>query len=106
MSKEVDIIRMSNVQAKEVDWLWYPYIPFGKITILEGDPGEGKTMVILAITALLSKGLSLPTTEAKEPITVIYQTADDGLEDTIKPRLEKMEANMKGLSLSMISTIL
>lgn len=93
MPKEVDIIRMSSIQSQEVDWLWYPYIPFGKITMLQGDPGEGKTMLVLAITALLSKGLALPSAEEKEPLTVIYQTAEDGLADTIKPRIEKAEAN-------------
>lgn len=95
MSNEVKIIRLSEIQAKEVEWLWHPYIPTGKITMLEGDPGEGKTMLILTLTALLSKGLPLPTEKEKEkePATVIYQTAEDGLSDTIKPRLEKAGAD-------------
>ncbi len=93
MSKELQIIRLSEVKTQEVKWLWYPYIPIGKITILQGDPGEGKTMLVLTITALLSKGLPLPAEKEKEPITVIYQTAEDGLADTIKPRLEKAEAD-------------
>jgi len=40
---EVKIISMDNVQREEIKWLWYPYVPFGKITIVQGDPGEGKT---------------------------------------------------------------
>ena len=69
-------------------FLWYPYIPFGKLTIIHGDGGEGKTTLILQLTALLSRGEKLPcdSTE-REPIKVIYQTAEDGLGDTIKPRL-------------------
>lgn len=40
--KAVPMIRMSEVQQTEVEWLWYPYIPFGKLTIIQGNPGEGK----------------------------------------------------------------
>ena len=91
---ELKIISMDEVQSKEVNWLWYPYIPYGKITIIQGDPGEGKTTLALRLAALLSKGEPLPydTTE-REPVKIIYQTAEDGLEDTIKPRLEAAEAD-------------
>ena len=44
---ELKIISMDEVQSKEVNWLWYPYIPYGKITIIQGDPGEGKTTLSL-----------------------------------------------------------
>lgn len=92
---ELKLIHMEDVISKEVSWLWYPYIPFGKITVIEGDPGEGKTTLILKIAALLSKGLPLPCTDdiPYEPMAVIYQTAEDGLEDTIKPRLEQAGAD-------------
>jgi RecA-family ATPase len=94
MSKEVKIIQMSDVQSEDVRWLWYPYIPYGKITIIQGDPGDGKTTFVLALSALLTKGQSVPNTnECSVPITVIYQTAEDGLADTIKPRLEKAGAD-------------
>jgi hypothetical protein len=93
MSNNLEIIRLSNVQSKEVQWLWYPFIPVGKISMIQGDPGEGKTMLVLTLTALLSKGVALPTAEEQEPMTIIYQTAEDGLEDTIKPRLEKAGAD-------------
>ena len=43
MPDSVPMIRMSDVQQTAVHWLWYPYIPFGKLTILQGNPGEGKT---------------------------------------------------------------
>lgn len=78
----------STITAKKVDWLWYPYIPFGKITIIQGDPGEGKTTLILNIAALLSNGLPMPGTDIKSDFSaIIYQSAEDGTEDTIKPRL-------------------
>ena len=85
---ELKIISMDEVPVEEVEWLWYPYITFGKLTIIHGDGGEGKTTLILQLAALLSRGEKLPcdSTE-REPIKVIYQTAEDGLGDTIKPRL-------------------
>ena len=89
--KEVEMIRMSDVELQEVNWLWKPYIPFGKITIVQGDPGEGKTTFALQLAAVCTSGGALPGIENTEPFNVIYQTAEDGLGDTIKPRL--IEAN-------------
>lgn len=88
--KNYRLINMNDVEARKVDWLWYPYIPYGKVSIVQGDPGEGKTTFILRLAALLTKGEPLPGEEGqnlREPINVIYQNAEDGLEDTIKPRL-------------------
>lgn len=92
---ELKLIHMEDVVSKEVEWLWYPYIPYGKIRIIEGDPGEGKTTLVLKLAAALSRGLPLPCDDDKEyePIHIIYQTAEDGIEDTIKPRLEKAGAD-------------
>lgn len=85
---ELKIIGMDEVAIEEIEWLWYPYIPFGKLTIIHGDPGEGKTTLILQLAALLSRGDKLPCDDTeREPISIIYQTAEDGLGDTIKPRL-------------------
>ena len=99
---ELKLIHMEDVVSKEVEWLWYPYIPYGKITIIEGDPGEGKTTLVLKLAAALSRGLPLPCDDDKEyePIHIIYQTAEDGIEDTIKPRLVK-----EGADCSMIRVI-
>ena len=63
---ELKIISMDEVQSKEVNWLWYPYIPYGKITIIQGDPGEGKTTLALRLAALLSKGEALPYSAVSE----------------------------------------
>lgn len=85
---ELKMIRMSEVQSQEVKWLWYPFIPYGKLTIIQGDPGDGKTTLVLNIAAKLSKGEYLDNDmNVQEPVNVIYQTAEDGLGDTIKPRL-------------------
>ena len=52
----LEIIKASEIEPKEVKWLWYPYIPFGKVTLLQGDPGDGKSKLMLSIAALLSNG--------------------------------------------------
>ena len=90
---ETIIRKMSEVELQEVRWLWKPYIPFGKLTIIQGDPGEGKTTFALRLAAACSSGMALPGMETTEPFNVIYQTAEDGLGDTIKPRLIEAGAN-------------
>ena len=76
---ELKMIRMSEVESQEVKWLWYPFIPYGKLTIIQGDPGDGKTTLVLNIAAKLSKGESLDSDmNVQEPVNVIYQTAEDG----------------------------
>jgi len=92
--EEVKIISMDSIQRQEIEWLWYPYIPYGKLTIIQGDPGEGKTTFVLNLAARLSRGIGFNKgDDMRQPINIIYQTAEDGLADTIKPRLEEAEAD-------------
>jgi len=68
----------SSVKAKNIEWLWYPYIPYGKITIIQGDPGDGKTTLVLNIAAFLSNGQAIPNTDIKlERNKIIYQSAEN-----------------------------
>ena len=91
---KLKLLTMSNIPAEEVRWLWYPYLPKGKITIVQGDPGEGKTTFVLALAALLTQGLPMPGgADSQPPMSVIYQTAEDGLADTVKPRLTALGAD-------------
>lgn len=84
----------SSVKPRKVEWLWYPYIPYGKITILQGDPGEGKSTFIINVAALLSNGQQMPDgVGGGKSQTVIYQCAEDDIADTIKPRLVAAGAN-------------
>ena len=92
-SRDYDITYFTDVESKEVDWLWYPYIPYGKLTILQGDPGDGKTTFILSLISILSNGEKLPFSETTVSGISIYQNAEDDISDTIKPRLEKQNAN-------------
>ena len=84
---ELELGTMDQVELQQVQWLWEPYIPFGKITIIQGDPGEGKTTLALRLAAACTTGEPLPGMKPFEPFNVIYQSAEDGLGDTIKPRL-------------------
>lgn len=56
---ELKIINMADIQSQEIEWLWYPFIPYGKLTIIQGDPGDGKTTLVLNLAAKLSKGIGL-----------------------------------------------
>lgn len=96
---ELKLIKMSEVQAQEIEWLWYPFIPYGKLTIIQGDPGDGKTTLVLNIAAKLSKGIGIDEAmQVTSPMNIIYQTAEDGLADTVKPRLETAGAQCERIA--------
>lgn len=90
----------SEVQSTDVRWLWYPFIAIGKITLLQGDPGDGKSTMMMNLIAELSTGGKTPDgCKIGAPQKVIYQCSEDGVSDTIKPRLERCGADC-GRSLS------
>ena len=84
------VTRAIDVEEKEVNWFWKPWIPEGKVTLVEGDPGTCKTYIVLTLAARLSRGLPFPgETEAREPGATVYLTAEDGIDDTIVPRFTR-----------------
>lgn len=102
LSKEVKIMAensgvlklYSDVKSVPVEWLWYPYIPSGKITLLQGDPGDGKSTMIMNLIACLTNADFTPDGQKiSTPKRVIYQCSEDGVADTIKPRLEASGAD-------------
>ena len=99
VSVPLEVVKASEIEPKEVKWLWYPYIPVGKVTLLQGDPGDGKSKLMLSIAALLSKGEPLPFTETEEnePMTIIYQTTEDDADDTVVPRFNSAGGNGENL---------
>lgn len=86
-------VRLVDVEPEEIRWLWPGRIPFGKLIIVEGDPGLGKSTVTLDLAARLSTGRSTPDGHPTEQTTSIIMTAEDGLSDTIRPRLEAAGAD-------------
>ena len=94
-AQPVPMLRMADVELTAVDWLWFPYIPFGKLTIIQGNPGEGKTYFAMRLAAACTNRKPLPNMPTLEPFNVIYQTAEDGLGDTVKPRLLEADADLE-----------
>jgi len=91
------LVCMANVQPETVSWLWYPFIPMGKLTLLEGDPGIGKSWITLAIATAISLGSGLPNAEPIKPQMVLLASAEDGLGDTLRPRLDAMAADVRNV---------
>lgn len=94
----LDIVRLSDVAPEAVKWLWEPYVPLGKLTLVDGNPGVGKSWLTLALAAAVSTGAPLPGPEGmgprRPPANVLLLTAEDGLGDTVRPRLEGMGADL------------
>ena len=88
--------RYSTIKKKEIDWLWHPYVPFGKITLIQGDPGAGKSTLALTLASIASRAGTMPDgSRLDAPANVICQCLEDGMADTILPRLEKAGARVK-----------
>lgn len=100
--------KASDVEAKTVEWLLYPYIPLGMLAGCEGMPGLGKTFVLLSMASALSRGrgLSFMDSQETEPVTTIYWTLDDSAEYVLKPRLQRMDADLNKIILCDDSLVL
>lgn len=93
-----ELIYLDTVEAQAVSFLWDPYIPIGKLTLLEGDPGVGKSWIMLAVTTAISKGHGLPPSFGPNEIGyILIASAEDGLADTVKPRLALMQAETSNI---------
>lgn len=96
--RDKDTVPLSRIDSTDTKWLWKPYIPLGKITLMTADPGTGKTFFCLYLAATVSTGRPFwGQTKYTEPKKVVYQTAEDGYADTIKPRLEPMIPNFDNI---------
>ena len=87
---------LGEATSRPINWLWPRYLPRGKLVILDGDPGTGKSLIALDIAARLSRGGPLPDgSESGEPCQVLILSAEDGVEDTIRPRAESAGADLR-----------
>ncbi len=96
--KKYKVITYDEVETKEITWLYYPYIALGKIVILQGRPGIGKSSVTCDFAKTVSIGGKFPFSDNVTNVgKVVLQNGEDSIADTIKPRLEKMGANLKNV---------
>jgi putative DNA primase/helicase len=87
-------VLLSEIKRERVEWLWPGRIPIGKLTVLDGDPGLGKSMLTLDIAARLTMGRQFPDGADCETASVMLLSAEDGLADTIRPRLDATAADV------------
>lgn len=87
-SEPIEIVRLDSVTAEKVDWFWPEYIPLGKIALLDGDPGNGKSLFTNDIAARATSGQPMPDGAPSIQGGVVLMSLEDGLADTIVPRLE------------------
>ena len=81
---------LSDVTATEIDWLWFPFILFSALTLMEGDPGIGKSFFAMYLAALVSSGGNFPNGDRVRRGRVLYLSSEDDPSFTMKPRIEKM----------------
>jgi archaellum biogenesis ATPase FlaH len=92
------IDRGDSIVAEPIQWLWPGWIAFGKLTVLEGDPGLGKSTLTMDISARMSKGHPMPLCEGNPPpCGVLIASAEDSAAHTIIPRLEAAQADLKNI---------
>jgi len=87
---------LSEVQSRAVDWLWHGRIALGKVTLVAGDPGLGKSFMTLDLASRVSRGREFPGAGGylSPPGGVVLLSAEDDLGDTIRPRLEAAGADL------------
>jgi len=88
------INKLQEIEPRTVEWLWHEKIPKGRISLIAGDPGIGKSWVSLDIAARVSKGTEWPDGQANKPGNVVLINCEDDFGDTIRPRLEKLGADL------------
>jgi len=87
--------RIDQVASEPVEWVWRDYLPLGKITVIDGDPGLGKSTVVADLTARVSVGGPMPNGDACQgALSVLLASAEDGIADTVRPRLEAHGADL------------
>jgi len=89
-----DGMLLSSVQPEVVSWIWEGRIPLGMISIVDGDPGLGKSTMLADLSARVSNGGLTPTGESIEPGGVILITTEDSPSVTIRPRMEAAGADL------------
>ncbi len=88
LTGEAQALLLSELETQEIHWLWEKRIPLGKITVLDGDPGMGKSLLAINLAARVSTGQVMPDASPGQQGPVVFIAPEDGAADTLKPRLE------------------
>ncbi|MEU8371437.1 AAA family ATPase [Micromonospora tulbaghiae] len=101
------LVRLSTVKRERIDWLWPGYIARGKLHVIDGDPGLGKSTATADLAARVTTGKPWPDGQPGcAPSGVVLLSAEDGLGDTIRPRLEAAGADLdRVVALTGITTV-
>jgi len=96
-AEPVPVVRcLADVEARPVAWVWERWIPRGALTILDGDPGLGKSTLMMDLAARITRGWGMPPAgdgAGGEPAGVLLLTAEDALDVTVRPRLDAAGAD-------------
>ncbi len=99
IANELRILNLATIEPKPVEWLFEPIIPLGKITVICGDPGSGKTTFTIKLASDVSNGINtLKKSEKKfTPGTIIFQSSEDSASDTLRTRFASNNANLENI---------
>lgn len=93
------MLTLSEVTAREVDWLWRPYLPAGMLAMLSGNPAAGKTFLALAMAAALTTGRVPYPGEPCTPVDVVYMSVENDAACVIRPRFDSLGGDVARLHL-------
>jgi hypothetical protein len=94
-AEDVEVVCMADVEPSDPPWLWEGRVALKTITLLVGDPGLGKSTVLLDLAARVSTGRPFPgPTERREPAGVVLLGAEDALDFVVRPRLDALDADV------------
>ncbi len=88
------LVWANTITPTRVEWLWPGYIPLRKTSILQGDPGEGKSQIMIDIAARVTRGTVMPDGSTSAAGSVMWITTEDDASDTLRPRLEAANADL------------
>jgi hypothetical protein len=98
------VMNMADVKRVKLEWVWPGWLPKGKLVILDGDPGLGKSAITTHLAAIMSVGGRLPDGTITKPTNVLFIAVEDDPGDTIRPRLEEAGADLDRIFFSNLFT--
>jgi len=93
LTRRPDLLTLSSVEAQPVPWLWRPYLAYGMINVLSGEPGAGKTYLALSFAAALTVGKVPFSGEEMDPLNVIYLSTENSVEYSVRPRFDLLQGD-------------